>query len=382
MDRAPDSVSGCSYGNGGLIVPSHFVPLAAPGMAWRGIRMMANRRSPFGFESLLNLEVLSWVGKFMRASSAAHVAQAAPLLRDMNLASRGLYEEIISRLGISCGFGKRGLLMLCATKKALNTEAHLATEAGRLGLPAQVLDKTGLRQVDPGVTMNAAGGVYFEDDAHLTPAAFMVALRHYLSGAGVEFVTREVRAFRVAAGRVEAAEEIAGDLFVLAGGAWTSHLCKSLGFRLPLLAGKGYGFTVAEARETLSVPSILTEARVAVTPMQDGARFVGTMELGRPNERLNPHRIAGIRDSIQNYYPALLASEVPVNAVWNGARPCSPDGLPYVGTTGSYQNVIVCAGHAMMGMSLGPISGKLVGELASGDEPSIPLDLLSPNRYA
>lgn len=383
LDREEKPGSGCSYGNGGIIVPSHFVPLAAPGMMSMGLKMMRDPQSPFGLERVFDSQVLCWSARFMAASKKDHVARCAPILRDMNLASRALYEEMVPDLGADIGFARRGLLMLCRSKRAMDGEAHLAADANALGLTADVLDPAGLRQIDPGITMEAVGGVYFHDDAHLTPSVFMPALRDRLVALGVEIRQGvEVENLEVSDGRVASASGVAADEFVLAAGIWSTELAKSAGLRLPMLAGKGYGFTVANPPERLSVPSILVEGRVAVTPMNDGVRFVGTMELGPPNLRQNDNRVEGIRRSIPDYYPMFTQGSLQKSPIWTGLRPCSPDGMPYLGRPAKYQNLIVAAGHAMMGMSLGPISGKLVSELACGDQPSIPLALLSPDRYA
>jgi D-amino-acid dehydrogenase len=273
--------------------------------------------------------------------------------------------------------------MLCRTPAALDSEAHLVADAQRLGLEAEVLDEAGLRQLEPDVRMTVKGGVYFHDDAHLTPPVFMRLLRERLVKAGADIRDGvSVDAFEVRDGEIVSAGGVEAAEFVLAAGAWAGALAAKLGLRLPLLAGKGYGLTVADPPETPRLPSILVEGRIAVTPMTDGVRFVGTMELGTPNLRQNAHRVEGIRDSIPHYYPAFDRPRLENSPVWTGLRPCSPDGMPYLGRPQAYKNLIVAAGHAMMGMSLGPVSGKLVAELACGERPSISLALLSPDRYA
>lgn len=386
LERETKPESGCSYGNGGIVVPSHFVPLAAPGMIGMGMRMLADRKSPFGFERLFNLEVISWIAGFMRASTKAHVDRCAPLLRDLNLASRDIYESLASEATTDVGFAKRGLLMLCRTQKGLDGEAHLADDANRLGLRTRVLNASELAAVDPNVQVDVVGGVHFEDDAHLTPAAWMRYLRERIARASGEIRDGfEVTGFRLENGRIAAVESlqgaITGDEFVLAPGAWTASLGAKLGLKLPMLAGKGYGITVGDAPERPSLPAILVEGRVAVTPMTDGVRFVGTMELGLPNSRVNSNRVQGMRNSIEQFYPRYRGRKWEATHVWSGNRPCAPDGMPYLGRPARYSNLTVAAGHAMMGMSLGPISGKLVAQLISGETPSIPLQLLSPDRY-
>lgn len=369
FEKERDEETGCSYGNGGLVVPSHFVPLAAPGMVAMGLRMMADRRSPFGVARLLDWETLAWSARFALAGTPRHVARCAPVLRDLNLASREIYARLCEELAVP--FERRGLLMLCQTQKAQDGEARLADDANRLGLEATVLGRDEVARLEPGVTMDVAGGVLFRDDAHLTPALFMRALRARVLSRGAEIVHREVTDLKA----VEA------DAVVVAAGSWSGRLAKSLGLRLPLMAGRGYGATATRPPQTPKIPAIFTEARVAVTPMADGVRFVGTMELAGPVVQPTSPRVDAMRESVSRFYPAYRPEHLD-GPVWCGLRPCSPDGMPYVGRTKRAGNVVFATGHAMMGMSLGPITGRLVAEIVAGDPPSLPLDLLNPDRYA
>lgn len=381
LDQSPAPDEGCSHGNGGIVVPSHFVPLAAPGMIGLGLRMLADPTSPFGFMWPPTLESLGWIARFVRKSTKAHVAASAPLLRDLNLASRAEYERLNLALGADWGFGQKGLLMLCQKSATLEGEAHLARDAAKLGLKAVILTKADLPEYEPEVETNAVGGVWFADDAHLSPSLFMAALRRHLSEAGVR-IESGVDVTAIRDGEVTAGERSwPADLVVLAAGAWSGELATSLKVRLPMLAGRGYGYTISPPPQRFQRPAILVEARVAVTPMPEGTRFVGTMELGPPRIEPNPNRIAGMQRSIGEMLPG-YATAKPEGDPWIGLRPCPPDGLPYLGRLKRQPNVIVAAGHAMMGMSLGPITGRLVGELADGESPSIEISLLDPERYA
>ncbi len=399
LERDAKPGAGASYGNGGLVVPSHFEPLAAPGMVMTGLRMLRSKESPFGFSGLPGLEIASWMARFAGAGTKAHVARSAPILRDLNLASRALFEDRFG--GLEAGYARKGELMVCRTAAGLDGEARLAREAEHLGLKTRVLDRAELADFERGIAYDAAGAVYFEDDAHLTPPLFMPALRARVLAEGAEIRDGvEVSGFRTKDGRVEAVllqnererppptlpslkgEELDADEVVLAAGAWTGVLARRLGVRLPLLAGKGYGFTVKAPPAMPEYPAILVDGRVAVTPMADGLRFVGTMELGLPGEpKANEARLRGMRRSIAEAYPAFRDFDFASIPAWAGLRPCPPDGMPYLGRPRGLANVVVATGHGMMGMSLGPVSGELVAQVAAGESPSIPLDLLSPDRY-
>ncbi len=386
MDRQPTQRDGCSFGNAGLIVPSHFVPLAAPGMVALGLKWMWNPESPFYLQPRLDRELLDWSWKFWRASTPEHVRRAAPLLRNLNFASRAEFEQLATRLGPDLGLVQRGLLMLCRTAQALDHEASYAHQANQLGVPAEVLDPRQAAALDPDVTMNMAGAVFFPKDCHLSPGAFMARLQAECEQQGVRFIWEtEVTGAVRQASRLCALETTRGPLeaneFVLAAGSWSAGLARTLGLRIPLQPGKGYSLTLPHPRQLPRLPSILTEARVAVTPMGSSLRFGGTMELAGLNEGINPVRVQGIIKAIPHYFPQFTAADFAGIRPWCGLRPCSPDGLPYVGRTRRLANLTLATGHAMMGLSLGPITGRLVAEILSGDRPSFDLTLLSPDRY-
>ena len=387
LDRNPEQRDGCSFGNAGMVVPSHFVPLAAPGAVKTALKWMWNPESPLYIKPRLNWELMSWGWKFMRAANAQHVARSAPLIRDLSFASRDCFEELAALPDNDFGLVKKGLVMLCQTQHGLDYEAKYAAQANELGVPAQVLDAKQLAQLDPTVTMAVAGGVYFPKDCHLSPNRFMAGLKQQCDMLGVKFLwSTEVAAFtRHASGITSvttAAGETSADEIILCGGSWSPVVAHELGLKLPMQAGKGYSLTLIKPRELPQICSIFTEARVAVTPMGGTLRFGGTMEIAGLNEDINPVRVQGIIKAVPKYFPKFAPDDFAGIQPWRGLRPCSPDGLPYLGRTAKFSNLTIATGHAMMGLSLGPITGKLVSELLSGEEPSIDLTPLNPDRYA
>lgn len=177
IERGSEESAGCSTGNAGMVVPSHFVPLAAPGVIWKGLRWMFDPESPFSIRPRPSWELVSWGWRFYRASSPARVKRAMPVLRDMALRSRAIFGELAEREGFEFGLQKKGLLMLCKTRAALKHESELAATANSLGVEAEVLDAEGVRAKDPGVEIDVAGGVHFAQDCHLDPARFLGDLR-------------------------------------------------------------------------------------------------------------------------------------------------------------------------------------------------------------
>lgn len=385
LERLPRDRDGCSFGNAGMVVPSHFIPLAAPGAVGLALRWMWNPESPLYIKPRLDPDLISWGWKFLRASTRGHVRRAAPLIRDLSFASRACFEGLAETLDF--GLVKRGLVMLCQTQHALDEEAKTAALANELGVPAEVLDANAVAALDPAVRMDVAGGVYFSKDCHLSPGRLMAALQRALESAGVEFRFQSaVTGWRTNGRRIEAVKteeaDFSADEFLLCGGAWSPSVARKLRVRLPMQAGKGYSLTLTTPRQLPRICAIFAEARIAVTPMGGSLRFGGTMEIAGLSEAINQRRVQGIIKAVPRYYPDFTGGDFAGIRPWSGLRPCSPDGLPYVGRFRAYDNLSTATGHAMMGLSLGPVTGQIMAGLLSGERPSLDITMLSPDRYA
>jgi D-amino-acid dehydrogenase len=387
LERESAEHRGCSYGNAGMIVPSHFVPLAAPGMVALGLKWMWNPESPFYIKPRLNADLINWGLKFWKAATPDRVKRSAPLLRDLHLASRECFAALSALPKAEFELKQNGLLMLCKTQHALDEEIEGASRARALGIPAEVLDAAQTAKLDPRVSMDVAGSVYYPKDCHLSPDRFMSALKHELRRLGVEIKwntevvgwstkDHQIGLVRTTRGEFRAKE------FVLCGGSWSPALARDLHIRLPIQAGKGYSLTLPEPRQLPNICAIFCEARLAVTPMGNTLRFGGTMEMSGTNQDIDLRRVNGIIKSIPSYYPEFRISDFDGIQPWCGLRPCSPDGLPYIGRTAAYRNLSIATGHAMMGLSLGPITGQLIAQTLRNEQPAIDLSLMSPDRYA
>jgi D-amino-acid dehydrogenase len=386
IDRDAPDADRCSMGNAGLVVPSHFIPLAAPGMVRTALKMMRDPRSPFYIKPRLSLDLLTWGWNFWRAANAQQVRHAAPILRDLHLASLTEYEKLAVSRPNSFGLSQHGLLMLCKSEQALHEEAQVASLANELGLPAQVLDKAETAAKEPGIEMDIAGAVFFPKDSHLTPQDLIQFLRTRAKELGVNLKWgAQFQSWRIDRRRVTAAitstRTFEADEFVLCGGAWSTSIARAAGLHIPMQPGKGYSLTLPSPPQLPKLPAILTEARVAITPMGSSLRFAGTMEIAGMDTRINPARAEGIIRSVSRYYPRFAASDFENIAPWAGLRPCPPDGMPYLGRTRLCDNLTIATGHGMMGISLAPVTGRIVSQLLSDEKPDIDLSLLHPDRF-
>jgi D-amino-acid dehydrogenase len=392
IERGGRDRSGCSFVNAGMLVPSHVVPLASPGMVRLGLRWMWSPESPFYVKPRPSADLLSWGWKFHRAATQAHVDRAAPVLRDLHLASGDCYREWAALWNNEFDLEERGMLMLCNTEHGLEEETKAAEYARRLGMSAEILTPSQTAELEPKLRMAITGAVYFPQDSHLTPGRVMAVLAREVEQAGVQVLyDTGVDACRSAGNRIEAIRtggtsragaELTADEYIVCAGVWSSDIVRELGVRIPMQAGKGYSLTLHKPESLPRICAILSEARVAVTPMDGSLRFAGTMELGAGDESIDSARVRGIVKSVAAYYPDITPAHLQQAAVRTGLRPCSPDGLPYVGQVSRYANLSVATGHAMMGMSLGPITGKLMAEILAGEPPSCNMAGLSPDRYA
>lgn len=375
---------GCSHGNAGMIVPSHFIPLAAPGMISKGIRWMFNSESPFYVKPQLNIELMKWGWQFYKHANQDQVNKSIHPLKKLHLLSRKLYSEWAKELPFEFDFHERGLLMLYQTEGTEKEEVETAHLANQIGIEAKVLSPSEVQQLEPDVRVSVRGGVYFPGDAHITPQVLAQRLKKHLQEKGVVFVNQQIEKFDVAHGEIKSAitseSDFTFDEVVLAAGIWSKDLAKALDLSLPMQAGKGYSFTLPDVEKNIRIPSIFLEARVAVTPMGSSLRFGGTMELGGINSDINMNRVKGIVSSIPTYYPDMKVALPKKEDVWFGLRPCPPDGLPYIGRVKNFQNIVIATGHSMMGLSLGPATGQLVSEIVDGKKTSVDTDAFKPNR--
>jgi D-amino-acid dehydrogenase len=381
-----DLSDNCSFGNAGMIVPSHFVPLAAPGMIEKGIKWMFDSKSPFYVRPSLNLDLLGWGLKFIKSASKLRAEQAAVPLRDISLLSKGLYNEISKKIG-DFGLTNNGILMLYKTDEVGDEELHIAEQARNLGLDVASLSAAGVQQLQPDLKLNVLGGIHYRCDAHLNPNVLLALLQQYLLKAGVKIIKNtEVTKIFQEKGKITkllaGQQEYAADHYVLAGGSWSPEIAKRAGFKIPLMPGKGYSFLVEDTLKNMHIAALLCEAKVSVTPMGQNIRFGGTMEIDSINSRINMNRVKGIVESIPKYFPDLQPDLPAAKSIWYGFRPCSPDGLPYLGNSKSLSNLTVATGHGMMGLSLGPATGKLVAELITGKPMSMDIRPFSASRYA
>ena len=381
-----DITDGCSFGNMGYMSPSHFIPLASPGIIAEGIKHMLSSSSPFYIKPRLNWDLIKWGYHFWKNSNARMVQKNSPHLNALLQLSRRLINEMRSEIGDVFEMEEKGCLMLCKQQKTLEHEFNLADAAGKFGLITEKLNAQQVQALEPDVELDVAGGVLFKNDCHFHPGKMMIALQHYLAGKGVQFqLNTTVTGFEKTTNKISAVITDRGkfdaEQIVLATGSWLPPVAKMMGIKLLLQPGKGYSYTYPHIEKNIKYPAILVDVRCAITPWGNQLRIGGTMEISGINNRVLVKRMQGIYDSARNFYPGLKIDSPPADKIWNGLRPVTPDGLPYIGKVRDFANVLVAGGHAMLGISEGTGTGKIVSQIIQDRAPGIEISAFSVERF-
>lgn len=384
-----DFSDNCSYGNCGYICPSHFIPLATPGVVKQGLKWMWNSKSPFYVQPRLDWNLISWGLKFMRSATARHVEQAAIPLRDIALLSKKEYESWLNNGDFDFAYEQKGLLEIFQTEAGAEHAKHTVEKAQEIGLPdTKLLKKEELQALEPQTTINGQGAVLFNCDAHCYPNKLMQQLIALLQKEGVKLLpNEEVISFEKNNQRItkvmtsNAAYE--ADKVVIATGSWSRGIAALAGIKIPLMPGRGYSVTLENSPYKVNYPAVLLEGRAAITPMDGNKiRFGGTMEITSHKTPPRMNRVQGILDAVKRFYPEFDVPFPPQEKIWYGYRPCSADGLPYIGRVKKYDNLVVATGHSMLGLSLGAGTGKLVSEIINEQTPSMDIKPFAVERFS
>jgi len=384
IDRG-NGTNNCSFGNAGYISPSHFIPLASPGIVAQGLKWMLSSTSPFYIKPRLNSSLVKWGLKFYANANEKTVARNAPHLNNILQLSRNLMVDLDRELNHGFQLETKGCLMLYKNEKTGHHEVELAREAKKYGMDAPVLNAAEVQAMEPDVKVDVLGGVYFPIDCHLHPVRMMETLHKKVIDMGVKILYQhEVQDFEIKNQKVTDVITDKGryltDHLVVAAGSWLEIISKKLGINLLLQPGKGYSVTYSSRQKNLIHPAILVDDRVAMTPMGNELRVGGTMELCGINDDINMTRLKPIITAANNYFPDIHLDMPKAEKVWSGLRPCSPDGLPYIGNSPHHQNVTIAGGHAMVGISLAAGTGLLVKQMIQKEKTEIAVDAFRVER--
>jgi len=384
--EAKEIGKGSGSGNAGHIVPSHIIPLAAPGVVTSALKWMLDpSHSPFGMKISLDPTYLSWLWQFASACSQKNVLRNVKPLKELGRLSAENFSRIIAEEKFNCHYSQTGFLNIYKNEASFQAARHEAEFMQKYGIPVSIYDKSKIHEVEPAARKDVIGGVYFTGDAHLNPALFLKELGERVRAMGAEVhEDTSVTGFASAEGKVRAVKTRAGEFeaeqVILAAGAWTPIVARSLNLKIPIQPARGYSLTASAIQNMPRQALILGDRRVAVSPLGDLIRVTGRLEVGNYNMEPDVRWIARLENFAREYLR--LDEKLDIKETWAGLRPVTPDGVPIIGFSPKHKNLILATGHAMLGLSLGPGTGQVVAELVGGQAPSVDLRAMTADFAA
>lgn len=381
-----DGNNGASFGNAGYISPSHFIPLASPGLVRQALKWMFDSSSPFYMKPRLDIDFIQWGLRFWSNANEKTVTKNSHHLNSFLQYSRLKTIEIAGEIGNSFDLELKGCYMMCREQKTFDHEKELCSIAKDFGIETRIMNHDELQEAEPNAQPKSIGAVYFPIDAHLHPIKWVKSMKKCLLEMGVVIKYETVLTdFNLNGNVIENVNihetKIQADYYVIAAGAWLPEVVKKLGIHLLLQAGKGYSMTIPNVPNNLNRPAILVDDRVAMTPLGADLRIGGTMELSGINHDIHMNRVKAIVNAVNNNFQNIKLNPPKKEEAWCGLRPVTPDGLPYIGNTSKYRNLTIAGGHAMLGISLAAGTGKIVSDLIEGKNPEIKIEGFKVERF-
>ncbi len=377
---------GASFGNAGTIAPGH-PPLNKPGRIRRSLLELLNPKSPLYIPVRWDPGLFRWLWAFRTFCTDHHLSASMSALAPLGHASLDLFDALVESENLNCNYERSGYYEICRTDRGLREARHDAAMMRQYGYHPREMEGDELREIEPAVLEGVEGGVHFPEAATCEPHHFVLELADRSVGYGARIETgRGVSEIlstgsAVKGARLEDGEILDANVVVLATGSYSGGLTRKFGLRLPVRAGKGYHrdleFRDGGARP-LGVPCILAETSVFCTPMAGFTRLAGTLEFSGVNHEMRPRRLEQLTAAAETYLGGMR--DAVIRSEWCGLRPCTPDGIPYVGPVPGQSGLFVATGHAMLGLTLGPVTGKLIEGYVLERPTSLPAGALGLER--
>ena len=363
--------AGSSWGNAGWLTPGLATPLPEPAVLKYGIRAVLSPKSPVYVPVTTDRKLLRFLLDFARHSTMTQWRKAMGALVPINRLSLESFDRLHEGGVAAPTHEARSFIAAYKTvedREVLLDEIKHIHAAGQ-GIEFETLTGDEARAVEPALSGAIGAGIRLHDQRFINPSEYVASLADAVVERGGRIVSGvSVGAIREKGDKVVVANQ-EYDTAVIASGAWLNDLARPFGVKTPVQAGRGYSFTVP--METVPTgPVYFPAQRVACTPVGDRLRVAGMMEFRPADANLDTRRIDAIVEAAR---PLLQGADLDSRQdEWVGARPCTPDGLPLIGPTRS-ERVFVAGGHGMWGITLGPVTGRLLAETITTR--ALPLEL-------
>lgn len=384
IDPAPLAAKASGH-NAGWVIPSMSTPVPAPGVLWQALRWILQSDSPLYVTPSLKPSFIDFMLRMLCSCTSTRFQEGSAVLASLSAGALAQFDELAAD-GVQFESHEEPLTMLFTNPHKFDMRVkELQTLDGQLpGFSWEHMDVDGLRLHMPSLAHKVVAGIASRGDRSVDPASLVRGLADACQRDGVEILLGSAASLEKQRGGQMGVKVngnvLTSDRVVVAAGAWTQKVLAGIGEHLPLQAGKGYGYDLPVTVDAPTAPLYLAEARVAVTPFSDRIRVAGTMGIGGIDESIKRRRAEGILTGASAYFedwPDVTGAPTP----WLGLRPMTPDGVPIIGPLSRHPNVLVATGHAMLGISLAPVTGRLIAELAIGARHPDQLVGVSTNRF-
>lgn len=375
----------CSRGNQGWVCPAIHEPVPTPGLVTESIQMLMKKDSPLYIKPSAMPQLSGWLTQFMKHCNEAAFKKGEEALLTTSKHTLSLFNEI-QKDGVDFELHKKGMLFVflyeANLKKKLERLKAVSHQYGHQ--KPEYKNQQEVKALEPALSDDVKGGIFLENQYHIRPESFSKGMVEKLKALGVklysntEVIDIEKQENQITSVKTKQ-EVFEADAFLLAAGAWSDDIGKKLNYKLPLTAGKGYSITITNPKTEIDHPLYLGDLKGGITPFDHAIRIGGTMELSGKNVNIDKKRVQGIRSAASQYLKEEIKGDT--EEEWGGMRPMTPDGMPVIGAIPHLDNMYICTGHAMVGLAMAPVSGKMISEIILTGQTDLNIEAFSPARF-
>jgi D-amino-acid dehydrogenase len=379
--RAPGEY--CSLGNAGCFSRASCVPLGLPGV-WKKVPgWLLDPEGPLVIAPRYALRIAPWLWRFQRSTSMARVNEIADALHPLLDATLDKWRPLAERAGVPELVRQDGYAWVYESEEAFLGDALGRALRQARGVKLEVLTGGAIREFDPALSRRLTHMVLMPEQGHCpNPLRLSRALANRLLEGGAQFVRAKALGFELGDGRVRrlvtSQAPIEADAVVIAAGAHSNELSAQIGSKVPLETERGYHAMIAAPSIVPRIPICSGEGKYFATPMEDGLRIAGTVELAGLEAPPNYSRADALLDDAKGLFPGIEHGKV---ERWMGHRPSLPDSKPVIGRSPRVPNVFFAFGHGHVGLTAAAPTGELVADLVDGKAPSIDVRAFSADRF-
>ncbi|MBW6399562.1 FAD-dependent oxidoreductase [Roseomonas sp. HJA6] len=372
-----------SSGNAGAISHGSVAPLAMPGILKQVPGMMMDPAGALHIPMRYWLKAAPWLLRFVASARTPQVEAAATALASLFFGTLERHKEIVTAEGAPELIREAGQIYLYRDDAQMAKDKAGLDLRRRHGLRMEVLDRAALAALEPAVSPAYTRGVYLPDHgSSVNPARFAEVVARGVQRQGGEVRAAEVRAIRTDGRRVTGVETGAGvipaDQVVLAAGAWSARLLASLGVKVPLETQRGYHMMLPDAGVTPGRVLSPADRKVFISPMEDGLRVAGSVEIAGLDAPPNEARAQLLLGDLRAVFPDVRTDGA---TSWMGHRPCLPDSVPVLGPLRDWQGVWCAFGHGHLGLTGSAPTGALIASAMAGERPNFDFAPFRAERF-